>query len=84
LRTVDHREVLRLIAEGTQVVDVLPAHEYSTAHIAGAIHLPLPKLLHLADRTLDKIARWSSIAAIAYAISARELQRSSNFAASAT
>jgi rhodanese-related sulfurtransferase len=54
VRVVDHRDVLKVIAEGGQVVDVLPAHEHRTAAIRGAIHLPLPKLLHTADHVLDK------------------------------
>jgi rhodanese-related sulfurtransferase len=53
LRTVEHREVLSAIAAGSQVVDVLPASEYRSAHIKGAIHLPLPKLIHQAQHTLD-------------------------------
>ena len=54
MRVVDHRDVLNVIAEGGQVVDVLPAHEHRTAAIRGAIHLPLPKLLPKAEHTLDK------------------------------
>jgi rhodanese-related sulfurtransferase len=54
VRVVDHREVLRVVAEGGQVVDVLPDHEHRSAAIEGAIHLPLPKLLHDAERVLDK------------------------------
>jgi rhodanese-related sulfurtransferase len=51
---VDHREVLKLSAEGGQIVDVLPDHEHRNGAIAGAIHLPLPKLLREAERALDK------------------------------
>jgi rhodanese-related sulfurtransferase len=51
---VDHRDVLKVIAEGGYVVDVLPAHEHRAAAIRGAIHLPLPKLLHNAEHVLDK------------------------------
>jgi rhodanese-related sulfurtransferase len=54
VRVVDHRDVLNVIAEGGYVVDVLPAHEHRTAAIRGAIHLPLPKLLHNAEKALDK------------------------------
>jgi rhodanese-related sulfurtransferase len=54
VRVVDHREVLKIIAEGGQVVDVLPDHEHRSAAIRGAIHLPLPKLLHDAGNALDK------------------------------
>ncbi len=35
------------------IVDVLPAQEYRIAAIRGAIHLPLPKLLHNAKHALD-------------------------------
>ena len=54
MRNVDHREVISVIGGGGQIVDVLPAHEFRTAAIRGAIHLPLPKLLHNAEHSLDK------------------------------
>jgi rhodanese-related sulfurtransferase len=54
VRVVDHRDVLRVIAEGGQIVDVLPSHEYRAAAIVGAIHLPLPRLLDDAELLLDK------------------------------
>lgn len=56
MRIVDHREVSNLIAQGAQIVDVLPEHEYRDTHIKGAIHLPLGRLWRQADRTLKKIA----------------------------
>jgi rhodanese-related sulfurtransferase len=42
------------MTQGGQVIDVLPDHEHRTAAIRGAIHLPLPKLLHHAEQSLDK------------------------------
>jgi rhodanese-related sulfurtransferase len=54
VRVVDHREVLKLIAADGQVVDVLPAHEHRSGAIRNAMHLPLPKLMHNAPRTLQK------------------------------
>ena len=54
VRIVDHREVQALIARRAQVVDVLPAHEYRRAHIAGAIHLPLSRMLAEAERILTR------------------------------
>jgi rhodanese-related sulfurtransferase len=54
VRVVDHRDVLKVIAEDGYVADVLPAHEHRTGAIRGAIHLPLPKLLHNAQHALDK------------------------------
>ena len=37
-------DVLRLVTEGAQLVDVLPAREYAAEHIAGAINIPLKTL----------------------------------------
>ena len=51
---VDHRDVLKLIAEGGQVVNVFPLMNIVPRAIRGAIHLPLPKLLHNAEHVLDK------------------------------
>jgi rhodanese-related sulfurtransferase len=45
MREVDHREVLAMLSAGAQIVDVLPAHEYNRAHIKGAIHIPLRRIL---------------------------------------
>ncbi len=45
METVDHRGVLRLQDQRAQVVDVLPTHEYGAAHIRGAIHIPLARIL---------------------------------------
>jgi rhodanese-related sulfurtransferase len=54
MRIVDHREVISVIGGGGQIVDVLPAHEFRITAIREAIHLPLPKLIHNAEHTLDK------------------------------
>jgi rhodanese-related sulfurtransferase len=54
VRVVDHREVLKVLAAGGQVVDVLPDHEHRSAAIEGAIHLALPKLIRDAPHALDK------------------------------
>jgi rhodanese-related sulfurtransferase/CBS domain-containing protein len=40
---VGHREVQRLIEEGAQVLDALPADDYAKQHIAGAVNVPLEK-----------------------------------------
>jgi rhodanese-related sulfurtransferase len=37
-------DVQRLVAEGAQLVEVLPANEYDEEHLPGAIHLPLKSL----------------------------------------
>lgn len=54
VRIVGHREVLDSIARGAQIADVLPSHEYRAAHIAGAVHLPLKRVLAQAGRLLAK------------------------------
>lgn len=47
-------DVRRLIAEGAQLVEVLPAAEYRDQHIAGAINLPLRELDAAAAARLDR------------------------------
>jgi rhodanese-related sulfurtransferase len=37
-------EVKRLVDEGAQLVEVLPAEEYEEAHLPGAINIPLKEL----------------------------------------
>ncbi|HEX8099310.1 MAG TPA: rhodanese-like domain-containing protein [Actinomycetota bacterium] len=41
---VDREEVQRLISQGAQVVDVLPAEEFEEDHLPGAVNLPLRKI----------------------------------------
>jgi rhodanese-related sulfurtransferase len=41
------------MAQGAQVVDVLPAREYSEDHLPGAINLPLRQIEAEARRVLD-------------------------------
>jgi rhodanese-related sulfurtransferase len=43
-KTIDRAEAERLISEGVQLVEVLPAQEYSEGHIPGALNLPLKQL----------------------------------------
>ncbi|HUA35331.1 MAG TPA: rhodanese-like domain-containing protein [Candidatus Binataceae bacterium] len=54
MRSIDHHEVLRLITEGAQVVDALPAHEYNPVHLPGAIHMPLGRVLREARQKLAR------------------------------
>jgi rhodanese-related sulfurtransferase len=54
VRVIDHSVVQQILATGGQVVDVLPDHEHRSGAIAGAIHLPLPKLMREAQRVLDR------------------------------
>jgi rhodanese-related sulfurtransferase len=51
---VDRDTVQRLVAEGAQLVDVLPRHEYDEEHLPGAIHVPLKLLTDGAVAALDR------------------------------
>jgi rhodanese-related sulfurtransferase len=53
--SIDHNEVLRLIAEeNAQLVEVLPAKEFDEEHVMGAINIPLKQLDERAPRELDR------------------------------
>ena len=43
-KLIDRAETERLISEGAQLVEVLPAKEYGEGHIPGALNLPLKQL----------------------------------------
>jgi rhodanese-related sulfurtransferase len=47
-------EVLRLLEQGAQLVEVLPAEEYRSYHIKGAVNLPLKELAAAAAARLDR------------------------------
>lgn len=57
MREVDHRVVLAMLSAGAQIVDVLPAQEYNAAHIKGAVHIPLRRILADAPALLDRSQR---------------------------
>jgi rhodanese-related sulfurtransferase len=48
---IGREDVLRLVAKGAQLVEVLPKEEFDKQHLPGAIHLPL--------RTIDAGVRAS-------------------------
>jgi rhodanese-related sulfurtransferase len=52
-REIDREQVRRLMEQGAQIVDVLPAREYGEDHLPGAINLPLRKIEADAGRVLD-------------------------------
>jgi rhodanese-related sulfurtransferase len=52
-REIDRDGVRRLMEQGAQIVDVLPAREYGEDHLPGAINLPLRKIEAEASRVLD-------------------------------
>jgi rhodanese-related sulfurtransferase len=49
----DREELRRLIEEGVQLVEVLPAEEFEDEHIPGAISIPLRRLEAGAREKLD-------------------------------
>ncbi|MBV9095913.1 MAG: rhodanese-like domain-containing protein [Streptosporangiaceae bacterium] len=50
---VDLERMRRLMAQGAQIIDVLPAREYGEDHLPGAINLPLGRMEAEAARILD-------------------------------
>jgi rhodanese-related sulfurtransferase len=42
--TITRREVQALYHQGARLVEVLPREEYETAHLPGAINIPLKEL----------------------------------------
>jgi rhodanese-related sulfurtransferase len=55
VREIQHSEVAAILASGAaQIVDVLPSHEYNTAHIRAAIHIPVGDILRDAPAKLDR------------------------------
>jgi len=50
---IDRERVRRLMEQGAQIVDVLPAREYGEEHLPGAINLPLRQIETEAASMLD-------------------------------
>jgi rhodanese-related sulfurtransferase len=50
---IGREDVQRLVAEGVQLVEVLPKEEFDEQHLPGAIHLPLRKIDAGVGATLD-------------------------------
>lgn len=50
---INRNDVQRLVADGAQLVEVLPAEEYSEAHLPGALNIPLKKLDAQSVKPLD-------------------------------
>ena len=51
---VELEELRRLIAEGAQLVEVLPRAEYAETHLPGAVNIPLKELDADAAAQLDR------------------------------
>ncbi len=47
-------ETQRMVAEGAQLVDVLPEGEYTELHLPGARNIPLKRMTAEATAALDK------------------------------
>jgi rhodanese-related sulfurtransferase len=58
---IDRDEVRKLIEQGAQLVEVLPAGEFAEEHLPGAINIPLKELTAESAKQLD-----GSRAVIAY------------------
>jgi rhodanese-related sulfurtransferase len=50
---IDRERVRRLMEQGAQIVDVLPAREYGEDHLPGAVNLPLRRIEAEASQVLD-------------------------------
>jgi rhodanese-related sulfurtransferase len=50
--TINREEVQRLLAEGTQLIEVLPSKDYEEEHLPGAINIPLATLDRQTTATL--------------------------------
>lgn len=51
---IDREEVGRMLADGAQLVDVLPSNAYEREHIPGAISIPLKRIDADGPRQLDQ------------------------------
>jgi rhodanese-related sulfurtransferase len=50
---IDHTTLQALVAQGAQLIEVLPAAEYAEAHLPGAVNLPLKQLNRQSAAQLD-------------------------------
>jgi len=53
-QVVDRKDVQRMVAEGAQLVDVLPPREYENEHLKGAVSIPLETLNASTAAKLDR------------------------------
>ena len=51
---IDREDVQRLLNEGAQLVEVLPAEEYAEVHLPGAISIPIKELDRERVRQLER------------------------------
>jgi rhodanese-related sulfurtransferase len=53
-KPIDREGVQQLVAEGAQLVDVLPRPQYEEEHLPGAINISLKELNRETARQLDR------------------------------
>ena len=51
---IDLKRLQELLADGAQLIEVLPSAEFSEEHLPGAISLPLKELDATTTSTLDR------------------------------
>lgn len=51
---IDYPALRRLLADGAQLVEVLPAEEYTDMHLPGAVNIPLKTLDAATAAGLDR------------------------------
>lgn len=51
---IDRDQVQRLLAEGAQLIEVLPEAEYEDEHLPGAINIPLKTLDAASTEALER------------------------------
>lgn len=51
---IDREDVQRLVADGAQLVEGLPAEEYSEEHLLGALNIPVKTLDAETTAQLDR------------------------------
>ncbi len=53
-RELHRDDVRRMLADGAQLIDVLPADEYTAEHLPGAVSIPLKTLDATTTAGLDR------------------------------
>ncbi len=53
-RELHRDDVRRMLADGAQLIDVLPADEYTAEHLPGAVSIPLKTLNAATTAGLDR------------------------------
>ncbi|MCZ7532392.1 MAG: rhodanese-like domain-containing protein [Acidimicrobiia bacterium] len=54
VESIDRLQLLLLMDEGAVVIDVLPASEYNSGHIPGALNIPLRSLSRATTQALQR------------------------------